>query len=137
MIVRFDPYRDVRNLPGTNARREIALNYDAVRRDGQLELRFDLPGFSATDVEVTVDNNVLDISAVRSTEVGEDERLVTRGRWHGKASRTLRFGDDVDTSGVQGSFSDGVLTLTLTVTEPAAPRRIEISNGDKSEAIAA
>lgn len=128
MIVRFNPYRDVRRFPGSDPSNRNQLPYDAVRRDGQVELRFDLPGFTVGDLDVSVDGPAVAVTAERSTDPDDGETLIRRGRWFGKVARTINFGDDVDTDTVDASFANGVLTLKFGVTETPAPRQIEITS---------
>ncbi len=56
---------------------------DAIRRDHEIELRFDLPGIDTDSIDVTVDRGVLTVSARRSEEYSEDEKPFVRERGHG------------------------------------------------------
>ena len=132
MIVRFDPAREFRNFFGTDASNRTArtwapdLAFDAVRRDGSLDLSFDLPGFRSEDVDISVDDGVLTVTASRTTDV-EDGEHVRRGRWHGNVTRRLRLGDDVDTDAARATFENGVLSLSFPTKELPGAKRIEIS----------
>src|SRR5215469_12685959 len=55
-----------------------ALPMDTVRRDGELVLRFDVPGVAPEQIEVTVDKGVLTVSATREETKAEGENPVAR-----------------------------------------------------------
>jgi HSP20 family protein len=109
--------------PGT---REVP--FDAVRDDDRLVLSFDLPGYRAEDIELTVDRGVLHLTAERAALTGDDVQVLRRERFAGRVGRTLRLGDRYDGDSVEADFTDGVLTITLPVREAAKPRRIEIGS---------
>ena len=62
-----------------------ALPMDTVRRDGEVVLRFDVPGVDQDKIDVTVDKGVLTVSATREEAKTEGENPVVReqiGRAH-------------------------------------------------------
>lgn len=46
----------------------------------------------------------------------------------GTFSRQLFLGDDLDVDRLEASFDQGMLTLTIPVSEQAKPRRVQISS---------
>jgi HSP20 family protein len=50
-------------------------------------------------------------------------------RPQGRFSRQLRLGSTIDTEAIAASYEDGVLTLTLPVSERAKPRQIQVGRG--------
>jgi len=125
-MLRFDPFRELawRTLPvGPH------VPFDAERSEDKLVLRFDLPGFSAEDIEMTVDRGVLQLTAERTLDHhDEGVTVLRRERIGGRVSRRLSLGDRYDTGRVEASFDNGVLTLSVPVAETAKPRRIEIAS---------
>ncbi len=103
-----------------------ALPMDVVRRDSEVELRFDLPGADLDSIEVTTDRRVLTVSAKRSSEFGEQERPVVRERVTGSFSRKVRLAETVDAKKVEARYENGVLTVVLPLAEEAKPHKIEI-----------
>jgi len=91
---------------------------DVLDRDEEYVVVADLPGFDADDVDVTLSDGRLDITAEREesvVETGEEEtaRYVRRERAGRSVSRSVRLPDPVDADGVTASHSAGVLTVTL------------------------
>jgi HSP20 family protein len=109
---------------------------DAVRRDGEVELRFDLPGIDTDSIDVTVDRGVLTVSAKRSEEYADDEKVFVRERVMGSFTRRIRLSDVVDAEKIAASYDGGVLTVKVPLTERAQPRKIEISTPERAEVAA-
>ena len=140
LLASFDPFvefdRVARRTFGTanwTARVRSAMPMDAIRGKDEVLLRFDLPGVDAESIDVTVDRGVLTVSAKRTEEAGEDEKLITRERVTGSFSRRLSLGDKVDFDKIEAGFADGVLTVRLPLLATAQPRKIEISTESKKE----
>ena len=70
-LVRSDPFRDVDRLfqelwrAQQSGPRPMAMPMDAYRKDDSFLLQLDLPGVTPESIELTVDENVLTISAER------------------------------------------------------------------------
>jgi HSP20 family protein len=96
-----------------------ALPMDTARRDGELVLRFDVPGINPEKIDVTVDRGVLTVSATR-------EEAKTEGE-----SRRVRLSENLDADKIEASDHDGVLEIRIPVREDAKPRKIEIGTASK------
>jgi HSP20 family protein len=103
-----------------------ALPMDTVRRDGELVLRFDVPGFDPEKTDVTVDRGVLTVSATREETKTEGESPVVRERLFGSFTRRVRLSDNLDADSIEASNNDGVLEIRIPVREEAKPRKIEV-----------
>ena len=103
-----------------------ALAMDVVRRDGDVVLRFDLPGADPDSIEVTTDHGVLTVAAKRSVEYGDSERPVVRERLMGSFTRRVRLAETVDADRIEAGYENGVLSIVLPLQEAAKPRKIEI-----------
>ena len=103
-----------------------ALPMDTVRRDGEVVLRFDVPGVDPEKIDVTVDKGVLSVSATREAEHAEGENPVVRERLFGSFSRRVRLSDNLNAEAIEASHQDGVLELRIPVREEAKPRKIAI-----------
>jgi HSP20 family protein len=135
-LVTFDPFADFYRAFGAADRSLAAVRMDAVRRDSEIELRFDLPGVDADSIDVTVDRGVLTVSARRSEEYAENEKPFVRERVMGSFTRRLRLSDSVDAEKIAASYDSGVLTVRVPLTERAQPRKIEISTPERAEVTA-
>jgi len=142
MLVRFDPFRDLDRLfdsvaPATQPR---SFPMNAVRRGDSLHITFDLPGFTAEQVELTVERNQLTLVAERRWEKQDGEEWLVAERPSGTFRRQLLLGENLDTDRLEARFHDGVLEVTIPVAEAAKPRKIELGGGGsdaKPEAIEA
>jgi HSP20 family protein len=109
-----------------------ALPMDTVRRDGEVVLRFDVPGVDQDKIDVTVDKGVLTVSATREEAKTEGENPVVRERLFGSFTRRVRLSDNLDAEAIEASHHDGVLEIRIPVREEAKPRKIAV--GAQSEA---
>ena len=103
-----------------------ALPMDTVRRDGELVLRFDVPGVDPEKIDVTVDRSVLTVSATREETRTEGESPVVRERLFGSFRRSVRLAENLDADAIEASNSEGVLEIRIPVREEAKPRKIEV-----------
>jgi HSP20 family protein len=103
-----------------------ALPMDTVRRDGEVVLRFDVPGVDPEKIDVTVDRGVLTISATREETKTEGDQPVVRERYYGNVTRRVRLSDNLDAEKIEASNSNGVLEIRIPVREEAKPRKIEV-----------
>lgn len=102
---------------------------EAVERDGQLVVRADLPGLTKDDVRIQVTDEGLLIEGERRQQMeAEEEGGVYRSeRVYGRFSRFLNLPDRVDPDKAQARFDNGVLEITIPMTDQGARgRRIEI-----------
>ncbi|MFB6073604.1 MAG: Hsp20/alpha crystallin family protein [Haloarculaceae archaeon] len=84
---------------------------DVIDAGDAFEVRIDLPGFDADDIEVTVsDERTLRVEAERE-ETTADE-FVTRERRR-RASRSVTLPGPVDEAGTAATYDAGVLTVRL------------------------
>lgn len=110
---------------------------DGLRRDGDVVLRFDVPGIDPDSIEVTVDRGFLTVSAKREeAELGENERLFVKERRTGSFTRRVRLSERLDADAIEAAYSNGVLEVRIPVTEQAKPRKVEIQRGESEKAIA-
>ncbi|HEX6453443.1 MAG TPA: Hsp20/alpha crystallin family protein [Trebonia sp.] len=107
------------------------LPMDTVRRDGEVVLRFDIPGVDPEKIDVTVDHGYLTVSATREETKTEGDQRVVRERYHGNVTRRVRLSDNLDAENIEAANSNGVLEIRIPVREEAKPRKIAV--GDKKE----
>jgi len=136
LLTSFDPFaqefdRLTRRAFGPADYRRLA-RMDAIRREDDIEFRFDLPGVDPESIDVTVDHGVLAVSASRSEEYTEGEKPLIRERVMGSYTRRLSLSDAVDAEKIEASYTDGVLTVHVPVAEQAKPRKIEVRSDAKA-----
>jgi HSP20 family protein len=136
MLMRFDPFRDLdrltQNLWNGDVRRLNGVPMDAYRKGGQFLVHFDVPGVDPNSIELTVEKNVLTVTAERARQWAEDvDEVVVSERPVGSFSRQLFLGETLDAEHIEANCENGVLTLRIPVAEAAKPRKVEItSNGN-------
>jgi HSP20 family protein len=138
MLVRYDPFRQLDRVTDEvfgQTRRPQWMPMDAVRRGASVELRFDLPGVTAEDVDLTVERNVLTIRAERSWVPADGDEVLASERPQGAATRQVMLGESLDTERLEARYDAGVLTVTIPVAEQAKARKVEIHAGSGPEAI--
>jgi HSP20 family protein len=78
------------------------------------------------------------VSAQRQWQPSEGDQVITSERPQGSFSRQLFLGEGLDVDRVEASYDNGVLTITVPVSEQAKPRKVEIgAGGGTPEAIEA
>jgi len=132
MLMRFDPFREFDRLVDQvwgGILRPAAMPMDAFRQGDHLVVRFDLPGVDPDSVGLTVEKNVLTVSAERTWQPERSDEVLASERAHGTFTRQLFLGESLDTGHIEASYDNGVLTVSIPVAEEAKPRKIEITSG--------
>ena len=138
-LTTYDPFARVTRRafgPATVTRASV-MPLDVVRRDGDVLLRFDVPGFDPESIEVTVDHNVLSVSAKRQEERTENDKFFVRERTMGTFTRRLYLSKNLNADAVEATYNNGVLEVRIPVLEQAKPRKVEVRQGDTQQEIAA
>lgn len=138
MLMRTDPFREFDRLTqqalGTRFR-PSAMPMDAYRQGDAFVVQFDLPGVDHSSIDLTVEKNVLAVTAERRWEAGDDVEIVASERPQGTFNRQLFLGEGLDAERVDASYENGVLTVTIPVAEQAKPRKVEVTAGAGARAI--
>jgi HSP20 family protein len=88
----------------------------------------ELPGVNKEDINVTVENGILLISAEKKRKkIDEKENILLEERSYGKIERSFRLPVHCDVGNVSAKFEDGVLELYFGKDPQASQRKIEIS----------
>ncbi len=146
-IVRWEPFRDLlaiqdrmnrifdESVRGMNRQGDDdwalggawAPLVDIYEREGNIELKAELPGVDSKDVDVRVENNVLTLRGERRIDKEVKRESYHRvERAYGSFSRSFTLPSMVDTERIKAEFKEGVLHLTLPKKEEAKPRQISI-----------
>ena len=88
-------------------------------------------------IELTVEKNVLTVTAERARQWGEDvDEVVVSERPVGSFSRQLFLGETLDAEHIEANCENGVLTLRIPVAEAAKPRKVEITSNGSNQSTA-
>ncbi len=109
---------------------ESSLPLDVTRQNDSLRIEAALPGIRPEDVQITVENGTLTISAETNEERHEKndqgEVLVQEIR-RGSVSRSVSLPSGLEPDKANATFEHGVLRLEIPVAESVKPRQIRIS----------
>jgi HSP20 family protein len=127
MLMRLDPFRELDRLTAPWANARSFLPMDAYRDGDQFVVHFDVPGVDPGSIDLTVEQNVLTLTAERSWPRKEGQQVVASERPQGQFSRQVFLGESLDAEQVEARYDQGVLTVTIPVAEQAKPRKVDIS----------
>jgi HSP20 family protein len=100
---------DQMNVPATQS-----LSVDLADHDDEFEVTADLPGYDREDIDLTVADRTLRISAERDESMKEDDgNYLRRERRRHSVSRSLSLPEDVEEEEASAAYTNGVLTVTL------------------------
>jgi HSP20 family protein len=109
--------------PGTHAQYEALRIRDA---GANVVVEADLPGVPEKNVDLTLADNVLFVTAERKLTAPEGYAPRRQERTSFRFSRSFAMPVKVDPEKVTATVKDGVLTVTLAKAEEARPRQIQV-----------
>lgn len=150
-IVRYDPFRDLRNLQdevnrlfSTNisrvfgdegiARGSWNPSIDIYENKDQVVVEAELPGMSREDFDLAVENNVLTLRGERRFEKkdeGDNYHRVERS--YGSFTRSFTLPQTVSGEEAEAEYKNGVLRITLPKRAEVKARRIEVKGAGAEE----
>ena len=138
----YDPFRDLDRLASNlfdGRRGPRRMPMDLYRDGDHYVLTADLPGIDpgSVDIDVDVDGQLLTIRAERTLSAGDGVKWITREREAASFLRQLSLGQGVDTERISASYNNGVLSVTIPVSERAKPRKIEVATDADASMITA
>lgn len=100
---------------------------DIVEKDNSFELRIDIPGMDANDLDIQVQGNTVTVSGQRKEEKEEKGKTFHRvERRSGSFARTVTLPCPVTEKEVAAEYMNGVLSVVLPKCEEARPHKINI-----------
>jgi HSP20 family protein len=131
MATNFDPFREFDRLAGSFFDRPMGprlMPMDLYKDGDTYVLTADLPGIDPGSVDIDVDGQLLTIRAQRTLASGDGVKWLTRERQGGTFLRQLSLGQGIDTERITADYSNGVLSITIPMSEKAKPRKIAVSS---------
>ena len=90
---------------------------DIRETDTAYELEMDLPGFKKDEIQVSLEDVYLTVSAAKGLDQDEQEkktgRYIRRERYAGACQRTFYVGGGLTGKGIKGGFQHGILKVTI------------------------
>jgi HSP20 family protein len=130
MTYRFDPFFEAHNRPST---RRYFLAADAYRVDDTFYLEVDAPGVELENVDIEVEKKHLTVTVERRELADKGRTDIVRGRPTGTFVRRFFLGDGLDGDGIEASYENGVLTLSIPVNEASKARKVAITAKSTAE----
>ncbi|MDF1825318.1 MAG: Hsp20/alpha crystallin family protein [Verrucomicrobiales bacterium] len=100
--------------------------YQSRYSDNAWEVSVNLPGVLKEHLDVTIENEILQVKATRLADTPEGWRPLADYPAEKHYRLRLDVGPEVDPSGVTAGLEDGVLKLALPLREEVKPRTIEV-----------
>ena len=89
---------------------------DVHEKDGKYILDVEIPGYKKEDVQISLYNGTLTISASQNTSNEEKDdkgRVVRQERYSGSCSRSFYVGEGIKDSDVHATFDNGILKIEI------------------------
>jgi HSP20 family protein len=133
----FDPFVELRRMQSEMNR--VFSGFTATTRDfppvniwlgdNRVVVTSELPGVSASDVTINLQEDVLTLEGARHPQQERDANWQRRERTYGTFSRVIQLPFRVDPDRVQARFNNGILEIELERLEADRPKKIEIRAG--------
>ena len=114
----FDRYFFDRKPAGTKHSRDYLrsdfMKTDIKEMDDKYELSIELPGYKKEEVELTLENGYLQITASKeekNEEKNDEGKIIRQERYSGSMRRNFYVGDDVTHEDITAKFEDGILVI--------------------------
>ncbi len=121
----FDLFDDFFDEDEFLPKREKNLMKTDIKEDkNRYLLDIDLPGFEKENINLSLKDGYLNVSAeTKKEEKNNDEKMVRRERFYGKCSRSFYVGDNIREEDIHAEFKNGILKVEV-------PKKEEIKNKD-------
>jgi HSP20 family protein len=139
-LIRWDPFREFNTLPsrfgnffGKDWEQPLSTtpwnpSVDIFETDNEVVIKAELPGMTAKDIDVRLENNVLMLKGERHFEKEAKEENYHRiEREYGAFSRSFALPTAVDGEKVTAEYKDGVLRIVLPKREERKPKAITVA----------
>lgn len=94
---------------------------DLREKDGNYEIIMDLPGINKSDVQITLEDGYLTVSASACSNCEETDNegsYIIRERYSGAYKRSFYVGEHISSEDIKAKFENGVLFITLPKKDP-------------------
>ena len=113
----FPTLRELRNIDrklyGRNASNEMKT--DVKEHEDRYEVDIDLPGFKKDEIQLSLENGYLTVTAAKGVEKDEEKKgkLIRQERWAGTLQRSFWVGEVLEETDIGAKFENGVLSLNI------------------------
>ena len=112
-------------------KRDSLMKTDIKETDTKYIIEMDLPGFDKQNINLTLNDGYLEISAKQEREENSEDgaKYVRKERFYGECSRSFYVGDNMKEEDIDAEFKNGILVINVpkkTESEEKVTRQIEI-----------
>jgi HSP20 family protein len=144
-LIRWEPFREVESLQKEMNRlldrivptdvgngEKVGLSFipaaEMTETPEAVQLKLEIPGMEAKDLNVEVTADSLTINGERKSEIKTEEEGFTRTEFrYGKFHRVIPLPVQVDNNNVAAEYKDGILNLTLPKAEEEKNKVVKVS----------
>ena len=109
-----------------NELRRVKPHYSSEYTAEEWQVKVTLPGVEKSDAKISMENEILEVSALRKFELPENWERLTGSETDRLYELRLDVGPEVDDSKVEAKMEDGELLIRLPLKEEAKPRAIPV-----------
>ncbi|WP_454850315.1 Hsp20/alpha crystallin family protein [Promicromonospora soli] len=131
MATYWDPFQEMDRMLSSlvsTARHSGGMPMDLFRTGDHYVLAMDLPGVDPGTIDISVEDRTLTVRCERTQRSGDEAQWLVRERPTGTFARQLAMGRGLALDDISASYADGVLSLTIPVSEEAKPHKIEVAH---------
>jgi len=94
----------------------------------EFEVELAVPGLKKEDFKISLDKNVLSVSAEKKTETNDETKKFSKREYNYTSfSRSFTLPESADQTKIEADYTDGILKLTIAKKEEAKEQSREIS----------
>jgi len=110
----------------TRSRRSFVPRADIYETDQEIIVLADVPGANEKTVDITLEKNVLSITAYIEPSIPSGFEIAYAEYEEGDYQRSFRLSDEIDRDKIEAVVSDGVLRLRLHKAQEARSKKIAV-----------
>ncbi len=106
----------------------VPVRMDVAETDTAYTVHAEMPGVKKEDIHITIDGNQVAIAAEvkHDHEDKQGNKLLRAERYYGKVYRAFSLAGEVDQTGAEAKYNEGVLELRLPKKAAASARKLAI-----------
>ena len=111
----FDLFDDFFDDGFFSKRERNLMKTDIRENENGYIIDIDLPGFSKENINLSLKNGYLEISAKveHNNDENNEEKFVHRERFYGECSRSFYVGEDITEEDINAEFKNGILKIEV------------------------
>ncbi|GAA6619966.1 Hsp20/alpha crystallin family protein [Scytonema sp. NUACC26] len=135
-LIRYNPWQEMNALQRLFEETRVPFERDFVKvpaaeltqTDDAVNLKLELPGMDAKDLDIQVTEKAVAISGERKSETKTEDKGTTRTEFHyGKFQRVIPLPVKIQNTNVKAEYKDGILNLTLPKKEEEKNKVVKVN----------